>query len=82
MKKQILLPAIAVLFAVGGAFASNRFTPGYYENSDVTCSEPIAKPCDKGDGIPCLDQNSDQYRYRADFTDTSTEGCVLLERNP
>jgi hypothetical protein len=81
MKKQFLMPVLAVLFATGGAFASNHFIEGYYENSDVTCSTPIAQPCVPGDDDVCLNEDTGfQYRYKADISAPSNT-CVLLERD-
>ncbi|MEJ5996590.1 DUF6520 family protein [Pedobacter sp. Du54] len=82
MKKQFILPVLAVVFAVSGAFASSKFTPIYFSGDDSTCQTPIPAPeCTPGESVPCIDENSQgdlPYRYK---TDVSDSGCHDLLRD-
>ncbi|MES2418416.1 MAG: DUF6520 family protein [Bacteroidota bacterium] len=82
MKKQILLPALVVLLAVGGAFASGRFTTVYFAGNDDTCQNPILPPdeCTPGEDVPCIDPNSNlQYHYKIDANDTECRDLLKSE---
>ena len=65
MKKQLLLPVLALAFAVTGAFASNRLVDVYYPAGDIDCSEsPLsAAPCTPGDDAFCTTPAPGNIRY-------------------
>lgn len=79
MKRKLLLPALAIVLAVGGAYASNKFAPVYFEGGDNTCTIQVPDPgCDPIGDQPCMDQSNNlQHYYKADENATQ---CELLTR--
>lgn len=59
---------VAIMLAVGGAYASNKFAPVYYlaGDSDCTGTINITPPCDPGEATPCTtdDEVPIPYSYR------------------
>jgi hypothetical protein len=77
MKKQLLLPVLLAVFAVGSAFASIKFAPGYYSTSDSTCSgTAIPRPCEAGDDSLCVDINDNPFYTKANSS------AVTSPQNP
>jgi hypothetical protein len=74
MKRRFLLPALAVMFAAGGAYASAKFAPVYFLNDD-SCNEvnQVSQPCTIGSLIECNAPNGDHYYYKTDETSTECE---------
>lgn len=64
MKKKLFLPALAMLFAAGGAFASVNLADRFYGVNDYDCTGvTITQPCPVGSLFNCEDGNKDQYHY-------------------
>lgn len=77
MKKQILLPAFAILLAAGGAFASNKLAVHYYDLNDSACQTEIPKTCTPGTGELCTDpENTGVYYFKA----SETSPCQQLHK--
>lgn len=77
MKKQFLVPVLALAFAVTGAFASNRLADVYYPGGDSDCSETTQStevaPCEIGEDAPCLSlENGFQHYYKPNGTGACT----------
>lgn len=65
MKKQLILPILAVVLAVGGAFASNRLATGYYElGAACTGSYSVEPHCTLGEDEICT-ENGQTYFQKA-----------------
>lgn len=64
MKRKLFLPALAIVLAVGGAFASSKLAPVYYASTDFTCSTPLMDQnhCAPGDDEIC-EENGQTFRY-------------------
>ncbi len=85
MKKQILLPVLLAVIAVGSAFASISFAPGYYPVNDTTCSStPSSTPqCTIGDDELCTDGAEQPYYTKPNSalpTNEITNPCTVFER--
>lgn len=75
MKKQLLLPLVAVVLAVSGAYASNKFAPIFYA-AGVECEgtgSPIPT-CNPSDVTLCTQEGTDlQYYYKPEPSSDCTE---------
>lgn len=76
MKKQFLLPMVAVVMAVGGAFASNKFAPVYFEGDDQCETNQVPKPCEIGSLYECKNGETPYY-YLPDASSPTSE-CQQL----
>lgn len=84
MKKQLVLPAIIALFAVGSAFASIKMAPGYYGTNDSDCNGTISvtPQCTLGNDSDCTNENLEPYYTKPDSdAETSPENpCTVLRK--
>lgn len=84
MKKQILLPVLIAVFAIGSAFASNHFATGYYIAGDNDCDGTFSAtpPCPLGTDAQCKNAQEVPFYQKADPNeDTSEENpCVIVQR--
>jgi hypothetical protein len=83
MKKQLLMPFLIAVLAVGSAVASNRFAAGYYESGDITCTgTPSEEPfCTLGNDDVCRNGEGQPYKYKVDPTDPGSP-CLDVIRAP
>lgn len=65
MKKQFLLPVLALAFAVTGAFASNRLADVYFPGGDSDCNETAlpGAPCTPGTDALCKTPGPNGINY-------------------
>lgn len=82
MKKQFLLPVLALAFAVTGAFASNRLVDVYYPGGDSECEQEIEAttiaPCTPGMLSDCIDPAVSMPHY---YRPNGDGACTVFKKN-
>ncbi|RYG54140.1 MAG: hypothetical protein EOO01_02380 [Chitinophagaceae bacterium] len=79
MRKKFLLPVFAIVFAISGAYASNKLIPAFYPAGDDDCNATaIPRPCPSGDDEVCTGAGDQPHYWKADVSDPESECQVLL----
>lgn len=78
MKKQFILPILALVLSVGGAFASSKFAAGYYAAGDDDCSTvaSLTPQCTLGNDSDCTNLSDQPYYTKLD------KDAPISEENP
>lgn len=80
MRKKFLLPVFAIVFAISGAYASNKLIPAFYPAGDDDCNATaIPRPCPSGEDEPCVNGSDVPYYWRADASDQDSP-CEVLKK--